>query len=321
MKKELISVIVPIYRVEKYLRRCLDSIINQTYTNLDIILIDDGSDDGCAMICDEYKSKDSRISVIHKTNGGVSSCRNIGIEKSRGKYIVFVDSDDYVSLNMIEVLYENMISTKSDISIGNFRYVYQDYSIDNYFPKYELVVCDNKKYDYLYDEYYNIVSIIPWVKIYKKDLFKNIKYPVGIVEEDEAVVFDLFKKAKRISYIDEKIYNYVQREDSIMHSFNLNRLDSIKIREERIKKIKKEKLGDELLKKEYFTFLYLIENDIIPGLIKINEKSKVKVYIKKCRELASEIKSKFSLSLKEKIKILIVLVSPMLFSKIVIRNK
>lgn len=317
----LVSVIVPVYRVEKYLEKCINSIIDQTYKNIEIILIDDGSDDKCPDICDKYKKNDKRINVIHKLNGGVSSARNIGLENARGEYIIFVDSDDYVEKNMIEVLYKNMIETNADISIGNFRYIYDDKIVDNYFPKYSNIVCDDSKYEYLYDEYYNIVSIIPWGKMYKKSIFKNIKYPLGMVEEDEAVIFDLFKKAKKISFIDEKIYNYVQREDSIMHNFSLKRLDAIKIREDRINKILKENLGDNLLKKEYFTYMYLFENDIIPGLIKINQKEKVKVYIKKCRKLALEIKSKFSLSLKEKIKILIILISPMLFSKIVIRNK
>ena len=112
---ELISVIVPIYNVEKYLERCLDSIIKQTYKNLDIILVDDGSIDNSTKICDEYVKKDSRIKVIHKENGGLSDARNVGIDNSDGKYICFIDSDDYIELDMIENLYDGIVKNNANI--------------------------------------------------------------------------------------------------------------------------------------------------------------------------------------------------------------
>ena len=114
MNKEVISIVVPIYKVEKYIKKCIDSIIEQTYKNLEIILVDDGSPDGCAKICDEYAKKDKRIKAIHKENGGLSDARNVGIDISTGKYICFVDSDDYIENNYIELLYkcivENLVS-------------------------------------------------------------------------------------------------------------------------------------------------------------------------------------------------------------------
>ena len=127
MKKEvLVSVIVPVYKVENYLERCVDSIINQTYKNLEIVLVDDGSPDKCPQMCDEYAKKDARVKVIHKPNGGLSDARNVGFENSNGTYAMFVDSDDYLELNTVEELYDNLIKTDSDISCGMYAYVYDN---------------------------------------------------------------------------------------------------------------------------------------------------------------------------------------------------
>lgn len=121
--KDLISVIVPVYKVERYLCRCVDSIIAQTYTNLQIILVDDGSPDGSGAICDDYAAKDPRITVIHKENGGLSDARNAGLGAARGSYIGFVDSDDYISVDMYEKLYKAIVACNADMSVCNFRYV------------------------------------------------------------------------------------------------------------------------------------------------------------------------------------------------------
>ena len=126
MKKEKVSVIIPIYNVEKYLEKCLNTIINQTYKNLEIILIDDGSTDKSSTICDEYCEKDKRIKVIHKNNEGVSSARNKGIELSKGKYIVFIDPDDYVTDEHVEVLYDCIISNNVDLVISNLIDINED---------------------------------------------------------------------------------------------------------------------------------------------------------------------------------------------------
>ena len=130
-KNNLISIIVPIYNVEKYLKKCIDSIINQTYKNLEIILVDDGSPDNCGKICDEYAKKDNRIKVIHKENGGVSSARNVGVENATGEYIGFVDSDDYIEKDMYEVLINNLKKENADISIISNYEVYKNKIIEN----------------------------------------------------------------------------------------------------------------------------------------------------------------------------------------------
>ena len=126
MKNLLVSVIVPIYNVEKYLRKCVDSILNQTYKNLEIILVDDGSPDNCGNICDEYALSDSRIRIIHKKNGGLSDARNAGLDIARGNYILFVDSDDYIDETMVEKLYEALEKEKAEMSLCSFVYVNDD---------------------------------------------------------------------------------------------------------------------------------------------------------------------------------------------------
>ena len=126
MSKPLITVIVPIYHVEKYLHRCVDSILNQTYENLEIILVDDGSGDACSSICDEYAGRDSRIVVIHKENGGLSDARNAGIEIAKGQYLAFVDSDDYIHKDMYKILMKEILESNAEVSICSYKYVYDN---------------------------------------------------------------------------------------------------------------------------------------------------------------------------------------------------
>ena len=129
--EDLISIIIPVYKVEKYIYKCIDSVLNQTYKNLEIILVDDGSPDKCPEICEEYAKKDNRIKIIHKKNGGLSDARNAGLKVATGKYIGFVDSDDYIEKDMYQVLYNNIIKTNSDISIVNLKEVKENEIIEN----------------------------------------------------------------------------------------------------------------------------------------------------------------------------------------------
>ena len=145
-----ISIIVPIYNVEKYLRKCIDSILNQSYDNLQIILVDDGSPDNCPKICDEYLNKDNRIQVIHKSNGGLSSARNAGIKVANGKYIAFIDSDDYIELNMIEKLVNAIEKSNADLCICGIRWVNKDGTLFTKVAKSpikNIVYDDDKKFD------------------------------------------------------------------------------------------------------------------------------------------------------------------------------
>ena len=224
---ELISVIVPIYNVEEYLSKCVDSIINQTYKNLEIILIDDGSTDKSSIICDNYQLTDSRVVVVHKENGGLSSARNYGIEISNGDLIGFVDSDDYLEPTFYEELRKNMQYYNSDISVCN-------YFIDkNNIKKVELkdvedfCISKKTKFEYL-ENIYRVMTIFAWNKLYKRSIFKSIRFPEGINFEDAYIICEVLDNAEKVSYITKALYNYTYREKSISHSFNLKSFDKVK---------------------------------------------------------------------------------------------
>ena len=216
MEKDLISVIIPVYKVEKYLEKCIESIIKQTYTNLQIILVDDGSPDNCGKICDEYAKKDSRIEVIHKINGGLSDARNVGINRANGRYIGFVDSDDYIKEDMYEKLINLIKEYNADVSICNLYDVIdgKEYvrNKDNGIHEYSRI--DILK-EILLDK--NIQSYA-WNKLYKKELFDEIKYPIGKKYEDIGTTFYLFEKCNKIVVTSEPEYYYLKRADSLVNN-------------------------------------------------------------------------------------------------------
>ena len=223
---DLISVVVPIYNVEKYLTKCIDSIINQTYKNLEIILVDDGSPDNCGKICDEYKKKDNRIKVIHKKNGGLSDARNEGIKIATGKYIGFIDSDDFVSKDMYKKLYDSIKKYDAEISVCSRNILYENGKVVPYcINDGRVIVMDStealKKIFGFRD-----FDMAAWDKLYSIKLFNKIKYPVGRINEDYYVTPLLFSKANRIVYIRESLYNYLRRENSITSTKTI-KFDSI----------------------------------------------------------------------------------------------
>lgn len=225
MEKEKISVIVPCYKVQEFLPNCIESIINQTYRNLEIILVDDGSPDDCGRICDEYQKKDKRIKVIHKKNGGLSDARNAGIKVSSGDYLAFVDSDDYINYNMYKCLYDNLKKYKADISVCGIN---KTSSVD--LDKERLEDNNVKVFDGV-DTYYNLYNslavetVVAWNKLYKRKVFKNILYPVGKINEDEAIIHRLLANTRRIVYSSVKYYYYYQRPSSIMNDYKERNLE------------------------------------------------------------------------------------------------
>ena len=225
---ELISIIVPVYMVEKYLDRCIESITNQTYKNLEIILVDDGSPDNCPEICDKWAEKDSRIKVIHKENGGLSDARNAGVAVATGDYIGFVDSDDYIEPDMYEKLLDVIHQTNAEIASCKFRHVYEN----NYAPipdnnTNQITVTDTEPaLDCLIIDY--LIRQVVWNKIYKATIVKEIPFDIGKYHEDEFWSYKVIGKAAIIAYIDYTGYNYLQRQGSIMgSSYSLKRLDAI----------------------------------------------------------------------------------------------
>lgn len=216
MKNDLISIIIPVYKVEKYLEKCIESVLKQTYTNLQIILVDDGSPDNCGKICDEYAKKDPRIEVIHKVNGGLSDARNVGIAKAKGKYIGFVDSDDYIKEDMYEILINLIKEYDADVSICNLYDVIdgKEYIRNNEDGIQEYSRLEILK-EVLLDK--NIQSYA-WNKLYKKKLFDEIKYPIGKKYEDIGTTFYVFEKCNKIVVTSEPEYYYLKRSDSLVNN-------------------------------------------------------------------------------------------------------
>ncbi len=214
---ELISVIVPIYRVENYIRKCIDSIIGQTYTALEIILVDDGSPDNCGIICDEYAESDSRIRVIHKENGGLSSARNTALDVIRGDWIICIDSDDYVHPDMIKRLYNAAINSNSDISICSHYIEKGDKLLITERVEDDIKIWDKHTALYRLVEDREVKNYA-WGKLYKAELFDGVRYPEGRNYEDVATTYYLFDKAQKIIKIPDYLYYYLIREDGI--SFN-----------------------------------------------------------------------------------------------------
>ena len=233
----LISVIVPIYKVEKYLCKCVDSIINQTYNNLEIILVDDGSPDNCPKICDEYAKQDSRIKVIHKENGGLSDARNAGMKIAKGEYVSFIDSDDYISDDFIETLYTTMKTENSDIvecdivkfEDGTTPVVEKENCEINSFSTEKgllLLIAENKFHQHV------------WNKLYKSEIALKIPFEKGKLNEDEFWTYQIFGQAEKVTKINKLIYFYLQRSGSIMgNKFNIRRLDALEAKAERQKYI------------------------------------------------------------------------------------
>lgn len=223
----LISVIVPIYCVEKYLQRCIDSLINQTYKNLEIILVDDGSPDNCPKMCDDYAKNDSRVKVIHKKNGGLSDARNAGMTVAAGELISFIDSDDYISNDFFEIMYKTMAAEKSDIVECSVVKFYEDNHFDAYTD-------DNNLSSFSTVEALSaLISEAPfhqhvWNKLYKTEIVRDITFPVGKLNEDEFWTYQAFGNAKKVTKINKTKYFYFQRKDSIMgKKYGIKRLDAL----------------------------------------------------------------------------------------------
>ncbi len=237
-KNPLISIIIPIYQVEKYLVRCLESIINQTYENIEIILVDDGSKDNCPQICDEYMKKDKRIKVIHKKNGGLSDARNKGLETIKGSYVTFVDSDDYVEKDYIEYLYKLIKKYKTNLSVCASRAIYESGTIisQETYEEYKLTKVKLLE-KMLYQENINVST---WGKLYASKLFNDIKFPNGRIFEDSLTTYKLIDKCDYIAVGLVNKYNYMIRENSILTGpFSEKKLGLIEAYDE---------MGDYLLK-------------------------------------------------------------------------
>ena len=238
---EQISVIIPVYNVEKYLSDCVESVLRQTYTDLEIILVDDGSKDASGRICDDYAKQDLRVRVIHKQNGGLSSARNAGIESANGQYLYFLDSDDWIAENAIELLYEAIKNTQSDLALCNMQYTdvrgrniskqnaYRDFCVNN-------ELWTQQDFWKHYKGVGHIVCVVAWNKLYKRELFTVNRYAEGKIREDEFMIHHIIAECQKIVCIKQKLCFYRQRDDSIMsHSYGIKQLDAVEAYIERIR--------------------------------------------------------------------------------------
>ena len=210
---EKISVIVPVYNVEQYLERCVDSIINQTYTNLEIILVNDGSTDNSGKLCDELAKKDERIRVIHKENGGLSDARNRGIEEANSDLVGFIDSDDYIDNDMYEILLKNLNNTDADLSMCALYDVYNNTPEAQVTNKETWELSSEQAIKMVMEA--KILSVTAVNKLYRKSLFTDLKFEVGKIAEDAFIMIKLLDKCEKIVATNEKKYYYVHRENSI----------------------------------------------------------------------------------------------------------
>lgn len=234
---DMISVIVPVYKVEDYLDKCIDSIVNQTYRNLEIILVDDGSPDNCPAMCDAWAEKDSRIKVIHIKNGGAGKARNQALDIAQGNFIAFVDSDDYISPDMYERMLQNF---DDEIDIVECNYILssssnEKFSLSNENNKIVYSEKDAMK-AHIQDQCFKQII---WNKLYRKKIVKGIFFPEGKLIDDEFWTYRVIGKANKLIRINDCLYCYRQQPDSVMHlSFSLNRLQAIDAKIERLKYIK-----------------------------------------------------------------------------------
>lgn len=218
----LISVIIPVYKVEEYLDECVASVVSQTYKNLEIILVDDGSPDNCPQMCDEWAKKDHRIQVIHKENGGLSDARNAGIDVCTGAYIAFVDSDDFIAPDMLEKLYTAL--TKEDADIAACGILTCEGEKQTPWGCEDLVGTPEQIYALLYDDTRYPVSALN--KLYRRSCWETLRFPVGKTCEDAFTTYHLIHNARRIVMIPQALYCYRIRPGSIMtSSFSLKKMD------------------------------------------------------------------------------------------------
>lgn len=221
-----ISVIVPVYNVEKYICRCVDSILMQTCTEYELILVDDGSPDRSGEICEEYARKDSRIIVIHKENGGLSSARNAGIDKARGEYLCFVDGDDVIHPDTLKILLRALKNNDADIAIGNFGRFYDDTEL--YFEMIKKSE-EMKRYsgvqilEKLYDKKSAARYVSACGKLIRRTLFENIRFPEGRLFEDEFTTYLLYYKSKKITVLEEQLYYYYVNVNGITQNLTLQK--------------------------------------------------------------------------------------------------
>ena len=287
-KQHKISVIIPVFNSLKWLEKCVTSVLNQTYKNLEIILVDDGSTDGSEKLCDDYAKKDKRVVVVHQKNGGLSAARNTGLEKASGDFVAFADSDDYLETNMLEKLHSSLLEKEADIVICGF--VMEDESGKEYA---DTPALENKTFSSA--EALELLTlprqdrfVVAWNKLYKKELFKFTRFPVGKIHEDQWVAHKLFFTASKVATIQDELYHYVIHASSIMQASNpIRHFDDIDALFDRIQFYKSKNLSSlaaGVEKTMFNLFAFYREKVWAYENFTLAELKKVYAYGKKCKK-------------------------------------
>lgn len=262
-----ISVIVPVYKVEKFIHRCVDSILCQSFQNFELILVDDGSPDRCGAICDSYAEKDKRVHVIHQRNGGLSAARNTGIDyvmtNSTSHWLAFVDSDDWVHPDFLRILYSAAEQTLCKISTcGFFRTEGEDFP-----EQQDLSVVSMSADDYYCGQHHDGVTAVAWNKLYHRSLFKKLRYPIGKLHEDEFTTYIAVYQAKRIGVTPARLYAYFQNQEGIMLSeWNPRRMHVLEAFEQQIA-FAKQQSNDRLLCKIAEQYIYSVYDHLMKASV------------------------------------------------------
>lgn len=304
IENPLVSIIIPVYNIEKYIERCVESILKQSYTNLQILLIDDGSKDRSGTICEKLKKRDSRIEVYHKVNGGLSDARNYGILHANGKYISFVDGDDWIEKEYIEKLLLYVLKYNADFSQCQFQYAF-DYRIEKLDVKQEKIQVFSREQAIIsFIESGPIgISVAAWGKLYKREIFSKIKYQKGMVHEDVFTTCDIiFDAVNKVVVVDEPLYNYYQRTGSISNSNNVKRYcDRIIVQKHVLEQAEKEGKVCYCIEAEYMLF-----DSIMNTLGEIPNKLLSNVeFIRNIRTACRKVKIKSLQKKKVKIRVLL----------------
>lgn len=260
MKDKLVSVIIPVYKTEEYLERCLNSVLMQSYKNLEVILVDDGSPDRSGELCELYTQQDSRINVIHKKNGGLSSARNVGLDVAKGRYLTFIDSDDCIHPEMLKWMVAQIERSNSDMVTTGLE-CFKTKFPSNIETRYEVkfkIMDKNSFIDHLYPHNFEEISVTACGKLYKATIFNDLRYPEGVVHEDLRIFLDVLMRCNRISVSEQAMYYYYINPNSIMHGNYLeyDRFGEFIVRESYIGFFEKKGLIDQTMwaLNDYLTF-------------------------------------------------------------------
>ena len=258
-----VSIIVPVYQVENYIRQCIDSILVQTFTDFELILVDDGYKDRSGKICDEYAVLDQRVKVIHKENGGLSDARNCGMDQAVGNYFMFVDSDDYIAPTMLEYLYKALMNKEADIAVCNFLHFFEEDRKRDFSTNIQSEVLSGAEIFYCRknERVYGIWTVA-WNKLYKRETLGNVRFRFGKYHEDEFWANDIYQMDIKVVTIPECLYYYRQRDNSIMGRKNIKRdFDILEALQERIAVyFMDERHADQAYKVMIFSLEYLAES-------------------------------------------------------------